>query len=401
VAANYAISYVNGTLSVTPAVLTVTADNKSRGYGDANPPLTASYSGFKNGETLATSGVTGAPGLTTTATGTSAIGSYPITATIGTLASVNYTFAFVNGTLTITQATPVITWTDPAGVPMGTALSYTQLNATANTAGTFAYTPVLGTVLNTAGNQSLSVTFTPTDTTHYTTASKTVHINVIAPGTQTMTSALTITTSSVQYSDRASFTVNVTSSLAGQRPAGKVAFKVGSQTMGVSDLTPVGDPLTTTTYQAVWSGQLLEPSPSGTPPTGQLRPAMKVVSAQMLDPDPRFAMTNPNNKSMMITVEDARVTYTGSSTLTLSGGTVPLTASVTELADGYPGDLTLATVQFVNRANNAVLGTVPVAADGTATFNWTTTAGTYNIGFVVGNYYSRNNATDNVTIMVR
>ena len=48
---------------VTQAVLTVTADDISRVYGDANPTLTASFTGFKNGETLATSGVTGAPDL--------------------------------------------------------------------------------------------------------------------------------------------------------------------------------------------------------------------------------------------------------------------------------------------------------------------------------------------------
>jgi hypothetical protein len=105
VSANYTISYVSGTLTVTPAALTVTADPKTRGYGDANPTLTASYSGFKNGETLATSGVTGAPALTTTATASSAVGTYAITAGPGTLAAPNYSFVFVDGTLTVNKAT--------------------------------------------------------------------------------------------------------------------------------------------------------------------------------------------------------------------------------------------------------------------------------------------------------
>ena len=43
--------------------------------------------------------------------------------------------------------------------------------------GTFAYTPAAGTVLD-AGSQTLSVTFTPTDTTDYTTATATATINV-------------------------------------------------------------------------------------------------------------------------------------------------------------------------------------------------------------------------------
>ncbi len=80
--------------------------------------------------------------------------------------------------VTVTQATPVITWTNPAAITYGTALSATQLNATASVPGTFAYNPVTGTVLNAGNNQNLSVTFTPTDTTDYTTATKTVQINV-------------------------------------------------------------------------------------------------------------------------------------------------------------------------------------------------------------------------------
>src|SRR5439155_1354616 len=77
---NYVLTYVGANLTITKATLTVTADNKTRQYSDPNPTFTASYSGFKNGETLATSGVTGSPSLTTTATATSAPGPYTITA---------------------------------------------------------------------------------------------------------------------------------------------------------------------------------------------------------------------------------------------------------------------------------------------------------------------------------
>ncbi len=58
----------------------------------------------------------------------------------------------------------MISWVPPAPIPYGTALSGTQLNATASVPGTFVYTPAAGTVL-TAGTQALAVTFTPTDTT--------------------------------------------------------------------------------------------------------------------------------------------------------------------------------------------------------------------------------------------
>ena len=63
---NYTISYVSGTLSVTPAGLTVTADPQTKAYGAANPPLTVSYSGFVNGDTVAS--LTTSPTVATTAT---------------------------------------------------------------------------------------------------------------------------------------------------------------------------------------------------------------------------------------------------------------------------------------------------------------------------------------------
>jgi len=82
-------------------------------------------------------------------------------------------------TLMVTPATPVITWPTPPAISQGTALSATQLDATANVAGTFVYSPAAGTVLAT-GLQTLSVTFTPGDTTDYTTATDNVALSVIS-----------------------------------------------------------------------------------------------------------------------------------------------------------------------------------------------------------------------------
>ena len=77
--------------------------------------------------------------------------------------------------------TPVITWATPAAVTQGTALSGTQLNASASVPGSFVYTPPAGTVLA-VGTHTLSVTFTPADTTRYTAASRTVTLEVTASG---------------------------------------------------------------------------------------------------------------------------------------------------------------------------------------------------------------------------
>ena len=103
--ADYTINYVGGTLSVTPAALTITADNQSNVYGAALPTLTASYGGFVNGDTSAS--LTTAPTLGTSATAASHVGSYAITASGAVDA--DYTITYVGGTLTVTPAALTIT----------------------------------------------------------------------------------------------------------------------------------------------------------------------------------------------------------------------------------------------------------------------------------------------------
>lgn len=80
----------------------------------------------------------------------------------------------------INKTTPTITWNTPDPVTGGTLLSSTQLNATTSVPGTFAYNPPAGTVLN-QGSQTLSVTFTPTDTADYNQATASVTLQVNAP----------------------------------------------------------------------------------------------------------------------------------------------------------------------------------------------------------------------------
>jgi hypothetical protein len=100
--ANYNVVYVNGTLTVDKAILTVTPNNQSMVSGSVLPSLSALITGFVNGDTQTV--VTGQPALTTTATSSSPAGSYPIVATLGTLATANYSFTFATGTLTVTPA---------------------------------------------------------------------------------------------------------------------------------------------------------------------------------------------------------------------------------------------------------------------------------------------------------
>ena len=77
---NYALNYASANLTVTQRAITVTADAKSRAYGDTNPALTYQVggSGLANGDTLS-----GA--LATSATAASNVGTYGIAQ--GTLAA--------------------------------------------------------------------------------------------------------------------------------------------------------------------------------------------------------------------------------------------------------------------------------------------------------------------------
>jgi len=85
--------------------------------------------------------------------------------------------------LTITPATPVVTWNKPADIHLGVPLGAGQLNATANVPGTFVYTPPAGTMLPVGNGQTLTVKFMPGDAQDYNTAGATVTMNVLAvPG---------------------------------------------------------------------------------------------------------------------------------------------------------------------------------------------------------------------------
>ena len=109
-----------------------------------------------------------------------ATGTHPLNVTFTPTDTTRYNTATAATTITVNPApktTPVITWPAPAAITQGTALSTTQLTATSTVAGAFVYTPAAGTVLAT-GTHPLNVTFTPTDTTRYNTATAATTITV-------------------------------------------------------------------------------------------------------------------------------------------------------------------------------------------------------------------------------
>jgi uncharacterized membrane protein len=173
-----------------------------------------------------------------------AVGNQTLTVTFTPSNAANYTpsTATASVTLKVNKATPTITWAAPAAITYGTALSSTQLNATSNVAGTFAYSPATGTVLS-AGQQTLNVTFTPNNTTDYTTAtaSITLTVNKVTP---TITWA---TPKAITYGTALSATqLNATTTVAGSfaySPATGTVLSAGQQT-----LTATFTPTNTTDY---------------------------------------------------------------------------------------------------------------------------------------------------------
>jgi hypothetical protein len=108
--ANYNAATSNFNVTIAPAVLNVKANNASRGFGQPNPSFGYTFGTFVNGDT--SSVVSGAPVFTTSVTPLSPMSGNPYTISIfqGTLSAANYSFAFTNGSLTVTQAPQTITF---------------------------------------------------------------------------------------------------------------------------------------------------------------------------------------------------------------------------------------------------------------------------------------------------
>jgi len=100
---NFNVTYVNGTLKVEKATLTVKAGEYTMKQGDPLPEFTATFEGFKNGETAEV--LTKQPVLTTEATSSSAPGEYAVK--VSGAEAQNYEISYVDGKLTITEADPI------------------------------------------------------------------------------------------------------------------------------------------------------------------------------------------------------------------------------------------------------------------------------------------------------
>src|SRR5947208_11574723 len=168
-AANYAPATATVTITVLKASSTITWPAPADiGYGTA---LTAT-------QLNATASAPGTFAYTPAASTVLDAGAHELTVAFTPTNAANYSGATGTVTITVLKATSTITWPAPADITYGTALSATQLNATASAPGTLAYTPAAGTMLD-AGTHALSVTFTPTDSANYSGATATSTLTVL------------------------------------------------------------------------------------------------------------------------------------------------------------------------------------------------------------------------------
>ena len=175
-AGSYTVVVTNSVSSTTSAAATLTVNAKTMATVVLGS-LSATYDGSAHAATATTTPASLAFDLTYngSATAPTNAGTYVV---VGTINDATYQGSS-SGNLIIAKITPVITWSAPAAIVSGTALSSTQLNATANVAGSFVYNPASGTVPS-VGTLSLSAAFTPADTTNYNSTSlqQSIVINV-------------------------------------------------------------------------------------------------------------------------------------------------------------------------------------------------------------------------------
>ncbi|WP_158943759.1 MBG domain-containing protein [Granulicella sp. S190] len=232
VAANYSnITTANGILTVTPATLTVAANNATRVYDTANPTLTGTTTGLVNGDTVVTA-------YNTTAVLNSPVGSYPIVPSASGAALSNYSVNAVNGALTITpnQKSLVITVNNATrlfGSPNPT-FTGTVTGIVPGDNVVVAYTTT-ATAASPAGQYPITATISGTSAGNY--------IATINPGTLDITpvaTSITVASSASPSAAAAAVTFTATVTSTNGTPSGSVTFSDGATVLGTATLNSSG-----------------------------------------------------------------------------------------------------------------------------------------------------------------
>jgi hypothetical protein len=188
---NYTFNYVAGNLTVNKAILTVTADDKIKAQGQPNPPLTVSFTGFKNADNV--TNLTTIPVAVTTATTSSPAGPYPITVDGGL--AINYTFRYNPGTLSIGKLSQAIIFAPISPKAPGDADFSTGASASSglpisyNSSNTAVATVSATGVIHIVGVGTVTITAAQAGNGSYFAATAVEQVLSVAQKTQTITFA--------------------------------------------------------------------------------------------------------------------------------------------------------------------------------------------------------------------
>jgi sugar lactone lactonase YvrE len=402
---NYAVTYNTGTLTVTPVPLNVTIGSVTRAYGTANPAFSNTIAGAVNGDTFTVT-------YSTSATPTSPVGAYPITATITGTNLGNYILAVVPGTLTITPVPLTVTVAN-ATRAYGTANPvFTSTVAGAINGDTFTNNfSTTATIASPVGAYPINDTLTGPAAANYTVT--------VVPGTLTITKAtatLTVTANNATRIFGAAnpiFTGTITGALNGDTfTIAYATTATATSPIGTYPIVPTVSGAALGNYTLVVNNGALTITSSATPLTvtvnnvtrayGAANPVFTSTIVGLLNGDTvtvTYATTataaspvgtyaiiatvsGAATSNYILTVVPGTLTVAPAATATtlatsaspvLLGASITFTATVGSAAGVPPG-----TVQFLNGAT--LLGAATLNASGVATFTTSSLpAGTYTI----------------------
>ena len=404
---NYSAATATQSFQVTPAPLTVAANNATRAFGVANPTFTGTVTGAVNGDNFTES-------FTTTATTTSAVGSYPIVPAVTGTNIASYTVTIVNGTLTVSGASTTTTLSAPGSAAYGASVTLTA--TVASTAGTpggivtfYSGSTTLGTgTLNGSGVATLTTTTLPVGTDSLTAAyaatgnfgASTSAASSITISTATQTITFAPITSHTYGS--APFAVTATSSLGSSYPvtitvqSGPAVINGGTVTVtGAGTVVLLATQAGNTDYNSATATQSFQVTPAPltvsannvTRAFGAANPALSGTIAGAVGSDSFSesftttatatsnvgsypivpAVTGAQLANYTVTLVNGSLTVTGAATTTTLtapgssnyGASVTLTATVTSAA-GMPGG----TVTFLS--GSTPIGTGTLSGSGVA-----------------------------------
>src|SRR5207248_126769 len=410
---NYNITYYTADFTISKRSATVTADDKNKTYGDANPVLTATVTGTVNGDVLNYT-------LATTAVQFSNVNNYPITVTLGS--NPNYDITPTDGTLTINRRAATVTADDKSktygdanpsftatvtGTVNGDVLNYTLATTAvqfSNVAG-YPITVTLGSNPNydvTPHNGTLTVNKRQLDIIANS-RSKTYGDSLTFAGTEFMTGSGQLVssdavTSVMLTSTGAAATATVAGSPYAITPSGAVGMGLSNYTITYHDgqlsVNPKGLDITANNRSKTYGDTVTFAGTEFTTVMGQLVNGDTVTSVTLTSAG-AAATASVVGSPYAITPSAAVGTGLGNYTISYHNAPMGLTvskAALTIKADDKTIVLHAALPTFTVTPTGLVNGEMLAVLGGSLTFTPTTTpanAGTYDIapsGYTSNNY---------------